>query len=97
MRIVATALDLDGSPPPAGPRVAYAVTRSVGNAVQRNRVRRRLRAAVAQHEPALAPGAAYLFGADRRLLHAPYAAIDRAVGELVRAASEPSTRSVTRP
>jgi len=46
------------------PRVAYAVTRQVGNAVERNRLRRRLRAAVALVAPELATGA-YLVGAGR--------------------------------
>src|SRR5205814_1232199 len=44
------------------PRVAYAVGRKVGAAVVRNRLRRRLRAAVTDLAPMLAPGAA-LFGA----------------------------------
>jgi ribonuclease P protein component len=39
------------------PRVAYAVGRRVGTAVVRNRVRRRLRAVVAEEAAALAPGA----------------------------------------
>ena len=55
------------------PRVAFSVGRSVGDAVTRNRVRRRLRAAVREHAPALAPGAAYLVGADPRSAHLPYA------------------------
>jgi len=42
------------------PRVAFSVPRSVGDAVTRNRVRRRLRVAVREHAPALEPGAAYL-------------------------------------
>jgi ribonuclease P protein component len=44
------------------PRVAYAVGRSAGNAVRRNRIRRRLRAAVAQGKGQFTPGAAYLLG-----------------------------------
>ncbi|MGQ0825169.1 MAG: ribonuclease P protein component [Actinomycetota bacterium] len=48
---------------PAGPpRVAFAIGRGVGNAVVRNQVRRRLRAAVAR-QPGLRPGHAYLIGA----------------------------------
>jgi ribonuclease P protein component len=42
------------------PRVAFSVGRSVGGAVTRNRVRRRLRAAVREHAPQLVPGTAYL-------------------------------------
>lgn len=58
-------------PPPAGRpesrfdepvRVAYAVGRRAGGAVTRNRIRRRLRAAVRQVRPDLVPGA-YLIGA----------------------------------
>ncbi|HAM01006.1 MAG TPA: ribonuclease P protein component, partial [Acidimicrobiaceae bacterium] len=43
------------------PRIAYAVGRRAGTAVTRNRLRRRLRAAVG-HAPRLAPGA-YLVAA----------------------------------
>jgi ribonuclease P protein component len=44
------------------PRVAFAVGRRVGTAVRRNRLRRRLRAVVADQAPTLPPGA-YLIGA----------------------------------
>jgi ribonuclease P protein component len=47
----------------APPRVAYAVGRAVGGAVDRNRVRRRLRAAVDDEREALRAGHAYLVGA----------------------------------
>lgn len=70
------------------PAVAYAITRGTGTAVDRNRIRRRLRAVVALHDAELVPGRAYLFGADRRVLHAPYASLERAVGELLRAHGE---------
>ena len=49
----------DGSPP----RVAYAIGRSTGGAVVRNRLRRRLRAIVADVASDLRPGT-YLIGAD---------------------------------
>ncbi|MEY2433891.1 MAG: Ribonuclease [Acidimicrobiaceae bacterium] len=52
-----------------GPRVAYAVNRSVGVAVHRNRVRRRLRAIVRATE--LAPGA-YLVAASAAAAAIPY-------------------------
>jgi ribonuclease P protein component len=47
----------------APPRVAYAVGRSVGGAVERNRLRRRLRAALHDERDALRDGHAYLVGA----------------------------------
>lgn len=48
--------------PTGPPRVAYAVGRSVGGAVVRNRLRRRMRAVVSELGPHLRPGA-YLVGA----------------------------------
>lgn len=44
------------------PRVAYAIGKRFGGAVQRNRLRRRLRVLVVELAPLLAPGA-YLIGA----------------------------------
>jgi ribonuclease P protein component len=44
------------------PQVAYAIGRKVGGAVERNRLRRRLRAIVGQLAPQLRPSA-YLIGA----------------------------------
>jgi ribonuclease P protein component len=43
------------------------VGRKAGNAVVRNRIRRRLRAAVAQASDSLTPGAAYLVGGTREV------------------------------
>lgn len=51
----------DGSPTP---RVAYAIGRKVGSAPVRNRLRRRLRAALRERAGALRPGS-YLIGAGR--------------------------------
>jgi ribonuclease P protein component len=48
------------------PQVAYAVSRAVGNAVVRNRVRRRLRALVAGRSAAFEPGWGYLVGVTPR-------------------------------
>jgi ribonuclease P protein component len=53
------------------PRVAYAVGRRVGGAVVRNRLRRRLRAAVADSAGSIPPGA-YLVSAGRDAVDLPY-------------------------
>jgi ribonuclease P protein component len=44
------------------PKVAFAIGRPIGNAVIRNRLRRRLRSLFAEQAPGLAPGT-YLLGA----------------------------------
>ena len=68
----------------APPRVAYAVG-GVGNAVVRNRLRRRLRAAVARAEAELATGGAYLVSARREALTMPFEALVDALAALFRA------------
>lgn len=50
----------DSSEPP---RVAYAIGKRLGGAVERNRLRRRLRAAVQESAELLTQGCAYLIGA----------------------------------
>ena len=69
----------------APPRVAYAVG-GVGNAVVGNRLRRRLRAAVARAEAELATGGAYLVSARREALTMPFEALVDALAALFRAA-----------
>jgi ribonuclease P protein component len=55
------------------PRVAFAVGRSVGGAVTRNRVRRHLRSAAREHTRILEPGTAYLVRATPETALNPYA------------------------
>ncbi len=57
-------------------RVGFTATRRVGGAVQRNRAKRRLRAAAAAVLPgAAAPGCDYVLIARRATLDRPYAAL----------------------
>jgi ribonuclease P protein component len=70
--------NLVGSPAEP-PRVAYAVGRNVGNAVVRNRVRRRLRSAVAEHAQTLRPGWGYLVRASASAADATYSELNDAV------------------
>ena len=73
------------------PRVAYAIGRRVGSAVDRNRIRRRLRAAVAACADDLAEGGAYLFDAERAVLSIGFNDLSVAVASLIQHAAE--TRS----
>ncbi len=68
------------------PAVAYAIGRRVGNAVTRNRVRRRLRSAVVRHSASLRPGHAYLVGVAPAAATVSYAELERLVGECLEAA-----------
>jgi len=52
--------------------VAYAIGRRFGNAVERNRARRRLRAAIALDQALLLPGGAYLVAAERSVMTIPF-------------------------
>ena len=57
------------------PRVAFAVGRSEAGAVGRNRLRRRLRAAVRDHVTLLERGRGYLVRADAAAARASYAEV----------------------
>jgi len=78
---------LPGGPEETGPpRVAYAVGRRIGGAVRRNRLRRRLRAVVADLAPELRPGA-YLVGAAPEAADLPFGELKAVVSRAVRAVS----------
>ncbi|MGA2520512.1 MAG: ribonuclease P protein component [Acidimicrobiales bacterium] len=68
-------------------RVAYAVGRRAGGAVDRNRLRRRLRAAVSDIVGSLRPGA-YLVSAGRDTARLPFEDLKADVTAAMKAASE---------
>lgn len=69
------------------PRVAFAVGRRVGNAVVRNRLRRRIRAVIAAREAELRPATAYLVGAEAPAAGLSLAELDDLVGACLEAQS----------
>jgi ribonuclease P protein component len=70
-----------------GPQVGYAVGRRVGNAVTRNRVRRRLRAAVHQVGEHVRSDSAYLVGTTPAAAHASFAELRDALGRCLQDAA----------
>jgi ribonuclease P protein component len=67
---------LDRKMPDAEPRVGFTVTKKHGNAVERNRMRRRLKEAVRLHAGfAMQPGHDYVVVARRDVLSAPFDAL----------------------
>ena len=70
--------------PPDPPQVAYAIGRKVGGAVVRNRLRRRMRAIVAELGPALSPGS-YLMGATAEAAGLTFGELRAVVAEAIEA------------
>lgn len=68
--------------------MAYALGRRFGTAVERNRARRRLRAAIALDEARLLPGGAYLVAAERAVMTITFPTLRAHVTTLLEAARE---------
>ncbi len=68
-------------------RAAVIATRSVGKAVQRNRAKRRLRAALQPWLPRLVPGMDLVLLARKPVLEAPFADIETALHTLLHRAN----------
>ncbi len=74
--------------PEQPPSVAYAVPKAVGGAVERNRLRRRLRAMVQELESELVPGGAYLLSAGPAAMTTTTAELRETLQTVLRAARE---------
>jgi ribonuclease P protein component len=61
-----------------GPQVAFAIGRTAGTAVKRNRVRRQLREVLRKNSPDLSPGL-YLFGLTRPAADISYSDVSQSV------------------
>ena len=79
----------------SGARIGFTVTKKVGNAVERNRIRRRLREAVRLGEAlSPAPGTDYVVVARRSALSVPFVELKALlVAALHRSADRPATSS----
>jgi ribonuclease P protein component len=84
-----------GSGAPSVTRVAYAVSRRTGNAVARNRLRRRLRAAMAGSPEPLTPGA-YLVTPAPAAAGLAYEELARSVTGAMVAAAHAAAHAATR-
>ncbi|MCK3784396.1 ribonuclease P protein component [Sinorhizobium meliloti] len=75
---------LDRNDPEGEARVGFTVTKKHGNAVERNRMRRRLKEAVRLSAGfAMKPGHDYVIVARRDLLNAPFDALTRALRDRI--------------
>ncbi len=88
---------LDRQEPSAPPRVGFTVTKRQGKAVERNRMKRRLREAVRiAGEPHLKPGHDYVLVGRRDLLGATFSRLTAALVDRIESA-KPVDHSANRP
>jgi ribonuclease P protein component len=81
---------LDRKEPEEAPRVGFTVTKKHGNAVERNRMRRRLKEAVRQSAGfAMKNGHDYVIVARREVLTAPFAELAAQIAHRVEAKPRP--------
>ena len=69
---------------PEGPHIGFTVPRALGNAVVRNRIRRRVREAVRLHLERLNPQWSIVINPRRKALDAPMPELEREVERLFR-------------
>lgn len=79
------------------PRAGFTVTKKVGNAVERNRIRRRLREVARLHGMALAdPGTDYVLVGRREALSLPFAALVEDFASAIRQARKQRRKAEAR-
>ncbi|KKX31860.1 MULTISPECIES: ribonuclease P protein component [unclassified Rhizobium] len=88
---------LDRKAPEEAPRVGFTVTKKHGNAVERNRMRRRLKEAVRQSAGfAMKAGHDYVIVARREVLKTPFAELTAQLAERIEARPKPKRSEETR-
>jgi ribonuclease P protein component len=79
-------------PSASPPRVAFAIGRAIGSSVERNRVRRRLRAVLSSQSTAQLPPGWYMIGARPGIVERSFAQLTRDAIELVAAVDRMSAQ-----
>lgn len=74
------------------PRVGFTVTKAQGNAVERNRMKRQLRALARTHPELLTPSTDYVLTGHRDMLNTPYATLKAEYERRMRAAQDGTAR-----
>ena len=88
---------LDRKAPDSPPRIGFTVTKKHGNAVERNRMRRRLKEAVRQSAGfAMKAGHDYVIVARREVLTVPFAELTAQLAERIEGRSRPKRSEETR-
>src|SRR5690606_2298296 len=88
---------LDRHDPDSSPRVGFTVTKKHGNAVERNRMRRRLKEAVRQNAGfAMEAGRDYVIVARREVLTVPFAKLTAQLAERIEGRSKSKRSEETR-
>jgi ribonuclease P protein component len=72
---------VDGAP--AGPRIGFTTPRALGNAVVRNRIRRRVREALRVRLDRLSPQWSIVINPRRKALDAPFLEIERELEKFI--------------
>lgn len=73
-----------------GVRVGYTVTKAQGKAVERNRMKRQLRALAREHSQLLQSGADYVFTGHREMLNTRYATLKAELERRLSGANRPT-------
>ena len=91
----------EGAPAGGEARCGFTVTRKLGNAVARNRIRRRLREAVRRETESMRPGFDYVLIARNSALLCPFAELIRdlrsALAQVHAGGRQPETKPATKP